>query len=212
MKLVVAAVSLLACGSIAAAKAPEVEVVQYQVSGRNVRLTLKANGRAAANVKIIVLTADDQLLYSLSSHDQSRCFLTASCARANTTLPLQTSRSLRADLFLIVSAKTGDKPDEFAMQLTAKPPLPPSFEEQLSAAEKMAASETLGKLAGTVRDPSGANIRGCQIRIFEKGFRDSRHTLNLISDDDGTFFGDLGRWKLYSSLFDCRIPYSVSAF
>jgi len=199
MKLVVAAMSLLFCGSTAAANAPEIEVVQYQASGREVRLAINSNGKPATDVKIAVLTKDDQLLYSLSSHDQSVVSL-PTFAPGKYHVAVSNNEGLRADIFLIVSVKKGNTRSEFTMELTVKPPPPPSFEEYLSTVEKMPASETLEKFAGTVRDPSGASIRGCQVRIFEKGFRDNQHTINLISDDDGHFSATLADGS-YTAVF-----------
>jgi hypothetical protein len=198
--------SLLLCGSAAIANAAEVEVVQYQASGRNVRLTLKSNGKGTADVKISVLTADDQLLCSLSSRDRTVVFLPP-LAPGKYHIAASDKSDLRADLYLIVSAKAGDKPNEFMMQLTVKSPPPPSFEELLSIAEKLPASETLGKFVGTVRDPSGASVRGCQVQIFEKGFRDKQHTVNLISDDQGHFSATLadGNYTAVFSIAGFRI-------
>ena len=208
MKVVVAAMSLLFCGSTAAANVPEVEVVQYQTSGRNVRLAISSNGEPATDAKIAVLTGDDQLLYSLSSHGQSVVSL-LTFAPGKYHVAASNKEGLRTDIFLIVSAKKGNTPTEFAMELTVKPPSPPSFEEQLSIAEKMPASETLEKFVGTVRDPARASIRGCRVQIFEKGFRDKQHTVNLISDDEGHFSATLadGNYTAVFSIAGFRIRF-----
>jgi hypothetical protein len=73
------------------------------------------------------------------------------------------------------------------MDLLVKPPLPPTLEEEVEAAESAPATARLQEFRGVVEDPSGTGISGTMIEIFQKGSRGHAPLAKTTSDPNGHF-------------------------
>jgi hypothetical protein len=164
-----------------------VEVLALQPSSQHVLITVLQDAKPVQNVAIVVSGADDgQPRFSLVTDSHGVAKL-PTLSPGNYCITATATPTLRAELCLAVSNRSGKKTSSFPMDLTVKPPSPPTLEEMVQAAENASATARLQAFQGVVKDPSGTGIPETRIEIFHKGSRAQARVAKTKSDANGHF-------------------------
>jgi hypothetical protein len=185
MRIVIQAAAYLLLASLSVGR-PSVEVLQVHPSSQNARITVLQNGQRIQNVKVVVLAPDDRPRLSLSTDNRGAVVLPL-LPPGTYHVVATASDGLAAELVLEISARKRRKPNSFSMELFLRPPPPPSLQDRIAAAERIAIAEQLQQFNGVVQDQSGAAISRCKIQVFQKGSVVGAPVLEGMSDETGHF-------------------------
>jgi hypothetical protein len=187
MKRIAIAAGCLLWAGLPFGKCSVVEVLTLQPSSQHVLVTVLQDAKPVQNVAIVVSGADDgQPRFSLVTDSHGVAKL-PTLSPGNYCIAATATPTLRADLCLAVSNRIGKKTSSFLMDLMVKPPLPPTLEEKVEAAENATAMARLREFRGVVKDPSGTGIPETRVEIFHKGSRAQARVARTKSDANGHF-------------------------
>jgi hypothetical protein len=191
MRLVISAIVCFLLNASATSACDVVVVVNSQPSSQRVQIKTMQNGNPIKDVKIEVFTMDNQLrLFSLSTNDQGVASL-PTLSPARYLIAATAVGGLGADLVLDVSKRLGHKKSLFLMELSVRPPPPPTIEEKMTGAEKAPSRESVKEFRGILQDPSGAGVPNAIVDVYAKGSRDKSRALEIKTDETGRFTATL---------------------
>ena len=187
--LVTLALVLTFC-SYAAAECSVVVVSETKPSSRNAKITVLRDGKAQANVNLIVNLPERHGTWSFVTDSRGMAKLHhlpigTSCITANA------DGGLQAGLCLDVSGKSLRGASLFTMSLSPGWPRLPSLEDELNAAQKTTPIERVSQLNGVVVDPAGAGIFNAEIAIYKHGSRPPNPLTKLKTNEEGQFAASL---------------------
>ena len=162
-----------------------VEVLKVEPSFQHVRILTVYNGRPVSGVKIVVFSEDEQRRFSLSTNAQGVAKMSLS-PKGRYRIAADAAGGLGANLILAVSKGKGKNASSFTLSLAVRPPMPPTLEDKIAAAE-MADLAKFRQFEGVAVDPSGAAIAQVKIDVFKKGSRGAMRAGRAKSDADGHF-------------------------
>jgi hypothetical protein len=187
MKRIAIAAGCLLWAGLPLGKCSVVEVLTLQPSSQHVLITVLQDAKPVQNVAIVVSGANHgQPRFSLVTDSRGVAKL-PTLPPGNYCVTATVTHTLRADLCLAVSKRFSKKTSSFSIDLMVKPPLPPTLEERVEAAENTPATARLQEFQGVVKDPSGAGIPQTRIEIFHKGSRARALVARNRSDANGHF-------------------------
>jgi hypothetical protein len=198
MRALAIAVCTLALAGLARGKSAVVEVLIVEPSFQHVRILTLCNGRPLDNTKIEVFSQDEKRRLSLSTNKQGVAkFMLSPPGRYR--IAADAAGGIGADLILAVSMGKGKNESSFTLNLAVRPPLPPTLEDKIVAAETAGGTQ-LRQFQGIVVDPAGATIAQTKIDIFKKGSRGTVRSGQAESDAEGHFSATLPE-GFYTAVF-----------
>jgi hypothetical protein len=190
MKRVLIIAGLLLLAGMGTGACSVVEVLNVQPSSQNIRITVLRDGITVRDVKLEVLMADEQLRLSVSTDKHGTAAL-PSLPPGRYHIVATSSGGLGADLVLDVSKNRGKKTSLFSMDLSVRPPPPPTLAQRIATAEGLATSKRMQSFHGILEDLSGAGIQGAKVEIFQKGSLGKAQVTKVASDATGHFSAPL---------------------
>ncbi len=199
MKTVLFIAGLLLLAGMRTGACSVVEVLNVQPSSQNIRITVLRDGIPVRDVKLEVLMAAEQPRLSLST-DKHGVAALPSLPPGRYHIVATSSGGLGADLVLDVSKNKGKKTSSFSMDLSVRPPPPPTLAQRIATAEGLATSKRMQSFHGILEDPSGAGIQGAKIEISQKGSLGKAQVTKVASDTTGHFSAPLANGA-YTAVF-----------
>jgi hypothetical protein len=201
MKAPAIAFLTLLSASFSFGKCSVVEVLSVEPSSQRVRIVALHGGTPLNNAKVEAFSKNEQPHMAVSTNKQGVARLLLS-PPGRYHIAANAGGGLGADLILDVSIGKDKNLSSFTLNLTLRPPPPPSFEDRIADAEN-GATVTLRQFAGSVADPAGAVIAQTRIEVFKKGSRGTVRSLQTESDAAGHFSALLPEGS-YTAVF--RVP------
>jgi hypothetical protein len=173
----------------AVAESVEVKEIKRQPSSRHVRIAVSLNGRSVPHATVDFCVAGSEPCISAVA-DENGIAVSPRLPDGNYIVTASLEDISAGDLYLHVSRK--GKASAFSLDLTE------SFraeQSSLAAADQLPIRETLQVFRGFIRDPSGANVPGANIKIMRRGSENHAVVRRVKTDQNGYFSAQLDDGK-----------------
>jgi 5-hydroxyisourate hydrolase-like protein (transthyretin family) len=159
-----------------------------RLSARNIQITALVDGKPKKGARIDVCRYKKNV-------EEGSCFSMMTDVAGQVATPTLPSGdygvvasyglNLVGNLLLRVPSRAGKKVSAFSIDLVASQF--PTWQQQLTAADKMPVKENLQHLNGVVLDPSGTEIANVTIEVVRKGSEGKDRVARLKTAKDGRF-------------------------
>jgi len=201
MRFVTNVVASLLLSCAVASACSVVEVINSQPSSQSVQIRTLQKGTPLKNVRIEIFTMDPKvLLFSVTTNHRGVASL-PTLSPGRYLVAATGATGLGADLVLDVSKDKGRKTSLFSMELSLRPPPPPTMDERMTDAEKMPIREPVKEFVGILQDPAGGSVPNATVTVYAKGSRDKARALEIKTDGTGRFSAPLADGT-YTILFE----------
>jgi hypothetical protein len=198
MKFPAIATCTLVFAGFASAKPSEVQVLNAEPSFQHVRILTLYEGKPLQGVRLEVFSKGERHRLSLVTNEEGVAKLSLA-PPGQYRIEADAAGGLGGDLVLAVSKGKGRNESSFTLELAVRPPLPPTLEQKILAAENTSGAR-LRKFEGVVVDPIGTAIPQTTIIVFKRGSQGKVRMGKAKSDATGHFSARLADGS-YTAVF-----------